>query len=108
MTIVEEVESLINVGSYKIALDLIQKQSSPHLESKLQYYKLEQNVRFLGVITAEDFRELLSESLAFVQHSVTALNGDMEGTPLTVMEASSTGLPVVATLHAGIPDVIEH
>jgi glycosyltransferase involved in cell wall biosynthesis len=41
-----------------------------------------------------------------VQHSVTALNGDQEGTPVAIMEASAAGLPVIATLHAGIPDVI--
>ena len=30
----------------------------------------------------------------------------MEGTPLAVLESSVSGLPVVSTIHAGIPDVI--
>ncbi|RKE97992.1 glycosyltransferase family 4 protein [Ichthyenterobacterium magnum] len=74
----------------------------------VKHYNIESNVKFLGVITPEAFRGYLSESLAFVQHSVTADNGDMEGTPLAVLEASAAGLPVISTYHAGIPDVILH
>lgn len=74
----------------------------------VKQYGLEEQVEFLGVISPEEYRQLLSESLALVQHSITAENGDMEGTPVAVMEASVAGLPVIATKHAGIPDVIEH
>lgn len=77
-------------------------------QNLVKQYKLEERVQFLGVITPEAYRKLLSESLAFVQHSITAKNGDMEGTPLAVLEASVAGLPVVSTNHAGIPDVIKH
>lgn len=63
-------------------------------------------VSFPGVITPEQFRGYLTESLAFVQHSITADNGDMEGTPVAVLEASLAGLPVISTNHAGIPDVV--
>ncbi|WP_400077985.1 glycosyltransferase family 4 protein [Winogradskyella sp. R77965] len=74
----------------------------------VRQFGLEAQVEFLGVIKPEDFRKLLSESLAFVQHSITAKNGDMEGTPVSVLEASVSGLPVISTEHAGIPDVIKH
>src|SRR5690554_6240090 len=63
-------------------------------------------VEFPEVITPERYRDLLSESWGFVQHSITADSGDMEGTPLAVLEASVAGVPVIATKHAGIPDVI--
>ncbi|GAB1855739.1 glycosyltransferase [Flavobacteriaceae bacterium MHTCC 0001] len=74
----------------------------------VKYHNLETQVKFLGIITPEEYRKLLEESLALVQHSVTADDGDMEGTPLAVLEASVSGLPVVSTYHAGIPDVIIH
>ena len=50
--------------------------------------------------------EEMERSRAFVQHSVEAPNGDCEGTPVAISEAMMAGLPVVATRHAGIPDII--
>lgn len=77
-------------------------------ENLVRHYKLENNVIFLGVISSNELRKLFSESLGYLQHSITASNGDMEGMPISVLEASAAGLPVVSTYHAGISDVIEH
>ncbi len=64
------------------------------------------NVNLPGAIPHHDVVRLFSDSLMFIQHSVRALNGDSEGTPVAVMEASLSGLPLVSTNHAGIPDVV--
>lgn len=69
---------------------------------------LQNNILFKGRISADQFCNYLSESLAYVQHSIEAQDGDMEGTPVSILEASGAGLPVISTLHAGIPDVIVH
>ena len=50
---------------------------------------------------------MMSASI-FVQHSVTAPNGDKEGLPVAILEAMSSGLPVVSTRHSGIPEAVEH
>jgi glycosyltransferase involved in cell wall biosynthesis len=63
-------------------------------------------VTFLGAQPSGQVQIELRRARGFLQHSVEALDGDREGTPVAVIEASSTGLPVVATRHGGIPDVV--
>ena len=69
---------------------------------------IESAVAFVGRISPQQFKIYLSESLAYVQHSIEAIDGDMEGTPVSILEASAAGLPIISTTHAGIPDVIVH
>jgi len=88
-----------------MAGDGILLNSCKHL---VKHFSIERSVHFVGVIESDVYCDYLKTSLAFVQHSVTADNGDMEGTPLAVLEASAAGLPVISTYHAGIPDVIIH
>jgi glycosyltransferase involved in cell wall biosynthesis len=63
-------------------------------------------VRFVGVLCPAEIAALMSQVRGFVQHSLVAPDGDSEGSPVAVMEAQLSGLPVVATRHAGIPEVV--
>ena len=74
----------------------------------VNYFQLSNSIIFLGSVSAKELKGLYEKVTAFVQHSVTAFNGNMEGTPVAILEASAAGLPVVSTNHAGIPDVILH
>ena len=65
-------------------------------------------VEFLGVQPPDRVRAELAAARLFVQHSVTASNGDTEGSPVAVTEAAVSGLPVVSTRHANIPRIVRH
>jgi len=67
---------------------------------------ISENITFTGVLSSNQIAQLLRKMRCFVQHSVTALDGDMEGTPNTILEASASGLPVVSTRHAGIKEAV--
>jgi colanic acid/amylovoran biosynthesis glycosyltransferase len=65
-------------------------------------------VEFLGAQTHDVVARRMREARAFVQHSITASDGDSEGTPNSILEAQMAGLPVIATRHAGIVDSVVH
>ncbi|RED92305.1 glycosyltransferase [Marinoscillum furvescens] len=67
-----------------------------------------QHVTFTGALSHEEIHQMMTRSSVFVQHSLTApVTGDREGTPVAIMEAMASGLPVVSTDHAGIGELIE-
>lgn len=71
-----------------------------------QALKLNESVVFLGAIGYQRYLELLQTADVFMQPSITAPNGDMEGIPTAICDAMACGLPVLATKHSGIPEVI--
>lgn len=77
-------------------------------EQYVQAQKLESKINFTGTMSSEKIAEYMQQAHAFVQHSITAANGDMEGTPLSILEAAASGLPVISTLHGGIMEAVLH
>lgn len=69
--------------------------------------KLADHVRLLGELPNAEVRERMREAQVFVQHSITAENGDAEGLPVAIIEAMAESVPVVSTIHAGIPEVVQ-
>jgi glycosyltransferase involved in cell wall biosynthesis len=69
---------------------------------------LSEAILFRGRIDPAEQARILGRSAMLIQHSVTAENGDQEGIPVVIMEAMLAGLPVVSTVHSGIPEVVEH
>lgn len=65
-------------------------------------------VKFPGILSHAEVADAMRHARCFVQHSVTPESGDKEGTPVSVLEASVSGLPVVSTRHAGIPEAVIH
>jgi colanic acid/amylovoran biosynthesis glycosyltransferase len=69
---------------------------------------ISESVEFTGAVGHDRVAALMAGTRAFVQHSVRTTYGDSEGTPVAVLEASATGLPVVSTRHAGIQEAVVH
>lgn len=91
--------------------NLIMIGDGPLLESskELAYQlKIDNKINFTGKLPPDEQLAYLKASSVFVQHSVTARDGDAEGLPVAIMEASLLGLPVVSTNHSGIPEAVEH
>ena len=66
------------------------------------------HVRFLGAQARNTVAALMRESHVLLAPSITAQNEDEEGIPVALMEAMASGLPVVSTFHAGIPELVSH
>ncbi len=64
-------------------------------------------VRFLGWQTPPQLARHLAECSAVIVPSREADDGDCEGLPTVVLEAIRAGAPVIATRHAGIPEIID-
>ena len=71
--------------------------------------------RLTGAVILHGFQpheytmDSMQNSCVYVQHSITEPDtGNAEGLPHIILEAAAMGLPVVSTLHEGIPDEVDH
>ncbi|SNR50981.1 glycosyltransferase [Puniceibacterium sediminis] len=64
-------------------------------------------VTFHGAQKHDFVREILQRTQFFLQHSVTAADGNTEGLPTAIQEAMACGCITVSTRHAGIPEAID-
>lgn len=70
--------------------------------------KISDKVTFSGPLPHIELAAAMRRVRVFVQHSLQTTYGDLEGTPVAVLEAGASALPVVSTRHAGIKDVVIH
>ena len=77
------------------------------LEKLVSGLRLAPHVRLVGWRNQEEIIRFLEDAHLLVAPSVTAANGDLEGIPNSLKEAMARGLPVVSTVHAGIPELVQ-
>jgi colanic acid/amylovoran biosynthesis glycosyltransferase len=78
----------------------------PAVRQFIEEFSLSDKVTLHGSQPHETVQQLMKEADIFLQHSVTAPNGDEEGLPVAILEAMGASLPVVSTRHAGIPEAV--
>ena len=79
-----------------------------HLEELAEELGISRKVHFHGFVSQADLLDLYAQSHLFLHPSETPPDENQEGIPNSVLEAMSTGLPVAATRHGGIPEAVEH
>ncbi|CAN5641212.1 colanic acid biosynthesis glycosyltransferase WcaL [soil metagenome] len=75
------------------------------LRKRAEGLGLQESVKFMGPLAEPEIVRAMQEADIFLLPSVTGEDGDQEGTPTVLLEAAACGLPVVSTLHAGIPEI---
>ncbi|MEO5742091.1 MAG: glycosyltransferase [Vicinamibacterales bacterium] len=78
----------------------------PSLERLAAERGASDKVRFVGAQPAADVIRFLHSADVLLAPSVTGSDGDIEGMPVSIMEGMASGLPVVATHHSAIPEVV--
>lgn len=76
------------------------------LERLIRELHLGDVVHLAGPLPNQQVMAAMKRADAFVLCSKVGKDGDEEGTPTVLVEAQLLGLPTVATLHAGIPEMI--
>lgn len=78
------------------------------IEQYVREHSLEHAVTLKGALPQDEALRLVQQHAIFCQHSVTGMDGDQEGFALSPAEAALMEMPVVSTLHNGIPEHVEH
>ena len=73
-----------------------------------QQLGLQENIELCGWLTQEQLLREYQRAQLFLHPSEKTKEEDQEGIPNSMLEAMATGLPVVATLHGGIPEAVKN
>ncbi len=104
---VEAVADLIQSGR-KVRYDIIGDGAlRGEIGMKIKQLGIESHVTLHGWKDQISVTDYLDRAHILLAPSVTAGNGETEGIPNVVKEAMAVGLPVVSTVHSGIPELVE-
>jgi colanic acid/amylovoran biosynthesis glycosyltransferase len=76
------------------------------LEALVVQLDLRSAVTFAGFLNQNELRDLFEKAHLFMHPSELPPDSNQEGVPNSMLEAMASGLPVVATLHGGIPEAV--
>ncbi len=76
------------------------------LEKQAEELGVSDRVSFAGFVSQAQLGAAFYSSHLFIHPSERGKDGNQEGIPNSMLEAMATGLPVFATEHGGIPEVI--
>lgn len=77
------------------------------LQQLIQELNVGHIIQLLGWKHQQELVEILNDAHIFVATSVTAKSGNQDAPVNTLKEAMAMGMPVIGTLHGGIPELVE-
>ena len=77
-----------------------------YIKSLANQLNLGDSFRLVNHLPKDKIHEQMDNADLFCAASLEASDGDVEGIPNTLKEAMATGIPVISTFHAGIPELV--
>ena len=79
----------------------------PKIEKFISDHEMEAYVHLRGFLNYAEYLQIFRAADIFLAPSVTGPDGNTEGgAPTVILEAQAAGLPIVATSHADIPNIV--
>jgi colanic acid/amylovoran biosynthesis glycosyltransferase len=78
------------------------------MKEEIKNLELSEQVELPGIVPSENLLQEITQSDVFVLPCIRADNGDMDGIPVSLIEAMGIGIPVISTLVSGIPELIRN
>lgn len=76
-------------------------------EQWIAEHGLSDSVKLVGLLPQHEVARLMGEADVFVLPSVIAVDGQMDGIPVSLIEAMAAGKPVIASTISGIPELVK-
>ena len=107
LVLLEALARLVANGHREVELVIVgQGPLEQKIKAHIRALDLAERVRLVQTTERAQVVAQYQASDLFVLPSLTASDGNKEGTPTVLMEAQAVGLPVISTYHAGIPEVV--
>lgn len=84
------------------------KALTQRLREYISTHRLEEKITWLDFVPHHDMAGFFQKFDVFIHPSCHAPDGDHEATPVVLLEAQATGLPVLATEHFDLPNEVLH
>lgn len=105
---IKAIARIVDSG-YKVSYSIIgDGKLRSDLEHLIDQLGVGDHVRLLGCMPHSEVVLHLRNSHLLLAPSVTGTDGDQEGVPNVLKEAMAMGMPVIGTLHGGIPELVEN